>query len=176
MSAPTRAVLVPPRPNLGPDPLPQSTTQAVTLAASAVALGLLVIGTFWIRRRINARRRLAVVLVPPPSPTVVEPDSSREWMIAWSDSVRETLVHRFGPSWRAKTTQEIALDERLPSVLGAEQTARLLTFLSEADHAKFAADGASAWILDEQSSESWKAWVAGFVAASNEAGPNGDRR
>lgn len=59
-------------------------------------------------------------------------------MIAWSVALRESLAGRFGPSWRAKTTEEIATDPRLSEALGDERTGRLLSFLAAADRAKFA--------------------------------------
>ncbi len=59
-------------------------------------------------------------------------------MIAWSVAVREALTTRFGPGWRAKTTEEIAADSSLTEALGPILAARVVQFLRAADRAKFA--------------------------------------
>lgn len=171
MSAPTRAVLVPPRPNLGPDPFPPPVVSTRTLTALGVIVPLIFLGLIGLRRRFKSRRR-------PPPPRVVasrtpvtEPSSARDWMIVWSDSVRDALVERFGPSWRAKTTEEIATDERLADALGSEQAAQLLMFLNEADRAKFAAESDSSWALEDQRADDWREWVGRFLEPPVPAGP-----
>jgi hypothetical protein len=64
--------------------------------------------------------------------------SPRDQLIAGSEAVRQALAARFGPAWRAKTTEELADRPELAERLGAERTARLVALLEAADRAKFA--------------------------------------
>jgi hypothetical protein len=68
------------------------------------------------------------------------PGSLRDQLIARSRDVRGSLAARFGPSWRARTTEEIAADPVLAKQLGSDRAARLVAFLREADRAKFAVE------------------------------------
>lgn len=180
MSAPTRAVLVPPRPNLGPDPYPQGAVspKAFTAAGVGLVFGLLVI--LWVRRRLKKKRRAAPVPTVAPRPTLADPSTTRDWMIVWSDNVRDALVERFGPAWRAKTTEEISTDERLADALGSEQATQLLVFLNEADRAKFAPEADATWALDDERANDWRDWVTLFLQPPPDAkattGSNGKPR
>jgi hypothetical protein len=127
-----KAVLVPPRPNPGPEPLPQ---RFMTGELILVVL-LLVVGTLSLlgRLRLRDRRRVPGAVRRTPQETF---DSRRDQMTAWSAAVREALAVRFGASFIARTTEEIASDTILAETLGPEPWARLVLFLSEADRAKF---------------------------------------
>jgi hypothetical protein len=97
-------------------------------------------------------------------------------MVAWAVAVREALVARFGPSWRAKTTEEIAEDHALAFALGVEDADRLLAFLGEADRAKFAAESGESWVPESYAMGDWESWVATFIAPpAPEAGTSSKR-
>lgn len=134
--APTHAVLVPPRPNLGPEPMPEDRSLTPRPLAWLPAAGIIgVVLWLWLRRRL--RRRGDVRHAGPRRPAAA-PATLRDQTIARSRAVRAALAARFGPSWSAKTTEEIAAEPALAEGLGAEPAARLVAFLAEADRAKFA--------------------------------------
>jgi hypothetical protein len=92
-------------------------------------------------------------------------------MAAWSIAVREALVARFGASWRARTTEEIAADATLAEALGPEPTARLVEFLSDADRAKFDdRDGLQPPVPDDLPD-----WLIAFVAPTSNVPAAGAR-
>jgi hypothetical protein len=72
---------------------------------------------------------------------------------------RETLATRFGPSLRARTTEEIAADPQVKEALGDDHFAALIRLLSTADHWKFASppgNGQTESLLEEL--PHWSAW------------------
>ncbi len=93
-----------------------------------------------------------------------EPASRRERLIALSGAVREVLVARFGPAWRSKTTEEITREGGLAEAFGAEDAARLLRFLQEADRAKFADEGEP---LSHSSVDFVEDWAEDFIVAAS---------
>lgn len=133
---PTKTVLLPPRPNLGPEPLETPRTSPIPLAIGA-GLALLLVSAFLIRRR-RRRSKVSVSIPPPPGAHFSPFDTPRERMIYWSLTVREALTVRFGDTWRAKTTEEIATDPGLLAALGSDHALKVVGFLLEADRAKFA--------------------------------------
>jgi hypothetical protein len=56
-----------------------------------------------------------------------------------ADQIRGDLAARFGPSLRARTTEEITTDLHVKEVLGADHFEPLIRLLSVADQLKFAA-------------------------------------
>jgi hypothetical protein len=162
-----KAVLVPPRPNLGPEPLPRRLdTLELALIVAAAALGLM--GLAVALRRLGRQRR---GMGPDPArPTLPEGPfaTRREQMAAWSGVVRETLSLRFGDRWRARTTEEIASDPGLAEALGPEAAARLVRFLAESDRAKFDdREGLQSPLSGDPPGPGLDLdWVAGFIAAS----------
>jgi hypothetical protein len=163
IAKPSSAALVPPRPNLGPEPMAETNRPGwVTWVTVAVVLALLVVAT---RRR---RTRQKPVVADTTSHEATESSdlvSPRERLIAQADLIRSVLVARFGESWRAKTTEEIAAMPDLFDALDPESAARLIAFLRESDRAKFAAE----LIANHQGEvDAWDGWVTDFVAA---AGP-----
>jgi hypothetical protein len=156
------AALVPPRPNLGPEPFVESGSPVGW--AVALTLVLLAVAAFVAanrRRRKRPSLQLAgeiealAVLAQTPSP--------REQLIAQANIVRSALVDRFGESWRAKTTEEIAVELRILEAFDTETLERLLTFLRDADLAKFARELAT---NHNGTPQGWDDWVTEFVEAA----------
>jgi hypothetical protein len=127
-----KTIYVPPRPNLGPDPLVESPPWAGTLLAFA-----LVVSAF-LAWRLRRRKPTPPATQDRRSMPEAGSDSPRERMIAWSISLRESMAGTFGSAWLAKTTEEIADDPILLATIGPEHAARLVAFLADADRAKFA--------------------------------------
>ena len=123
--------MLPPRPNLGPEPWPSASSWPwQVFAATVVVLVLIARGLALFRRR---RPTTAASLLP--SSSSPDPSPSR-------DRVREALAHAFGPSWRARTTEEVAGSSALPERFGDEVSARVVAYLRAADRSKFSADPA----------------------------------
>jgi hypothetical protein len=131
VSAPVARRLVPPRPNLGPEPWPE---QRPWFPLLWIAAGLLVIS------RLRARRKRPPQNVRPSVGTDATP---RERLVALSDTIREDLSTRFGASWRAKTTEELSADGQLEELLGAEMFPDLIRLLDRVDRLKFAPERAN---------------------------------
>jgi hypothetical protein len=78
--------------------------------------------------------------------------------------VREALAARFGPSLRARTTEEIAADVAIRDAIGESHVESLIELLSTADHWKFApvpGNGRQEALLDDLST--WEAWHKKFL-------------
>lgn len=131
MNPAIKTVYTPPRPNLGPDPLVESPPWPGIALALTLAFAAALAWRFRRRRRKPESPKPILALIP-------EFETPRQQMIAWSHLIRETLAHRFGAAWLAKTTEEIASDSTLSDAIGLEPAARLLHFLAAADRAKFA--------------------------------------
>jgi hypothetical protein len=79
--------------------------------------------------------------------------------------IREDLVARFGPSFRTRTTEEIAADPHLKEVLGIEHFEPMIHLLARADHRRFAdvpENGDQQTLLDEIAA--WEALRGGLIA------------
>jgi hypothetical protein len=131
--------LVPPRPNLGPEPWSESQSPQVALIALTllVLMAAAAIYAIWRRRR-NARRN------DDKRPPVDRPDATaRERLIGLSGSLREALSDRFGPAYRARTIEELFADSQLGEALGVEPLEQLTHFLVQVDQLKFAPERAN---------------------------------
>ena len=62
----------------------------------------------------------------------------RDRLVGLSESIRDALTVQFGSSCRAKTTEELAVDEKLAQLLGEEGFRELIAFLDRIDLLKFA--------------------------------------
>jgi hypothetical protein len=147
--------LVPPRPNLGPEPWPEASRWPVAAGwgGVGVALVLLVLLATWRRRRRTGRAVESTNLLA----ASIDPDSPpRQRLIASSAIVRGALIGAFGPGWGSKTTEEIGDDLALLDRIGPDEGGRLVAFLRLADRAKFASP-------EPESPEEWEAWAALFV-------------
>jgi hypothetical protein len=130
------AGLVPPRPNLGPEPWQDVRPMSRTYPALAVLALLLIAVLLWRRRRRKAARdgrdtgATGDLAGADPSP--------RDRLVALSGSLRDALTVPFGNSCRAKTTEELAADSRLEQLLGDGELRELIRFLDQIDRLKFA--------------------------------------
>lgn len=148
--------LVPPRPNLGPEPWSETNPSPWPLLAMALALVALFSGAFWIIRRRRAARRRAVLL---PTPALALDGSPGGQLLSLASQIRETLTTRFGASIRARTTEEISTDAVVKEALGDDHFESLIRLLSTADHWKFASapeNGQTESLLE--SLPHWSAW------------------
>lgn len=154
------AALVPPHPNLGPEPFPEPGSVGVWpwLTGLALAAGLFA-GLLGSRRRRRATARARGGL----SDTRL-PGSPAGGVVALAEAARAALVARFGEPWRTKTTEEIAADPAPAGAFGVETAATLIALLGEADRLKFSGGGSPGAGLQGEGGEDWAAWVAGLVA------------
>lgn len=135
MIPPTPRTLVPPRPNLGPEPWSEPTPIEWYIGLGVLLAILLGGSLVWRRRARNRARRAARSLAARSAP----PDTSpRGRLVALSHSIRDTLANQFGTAWRAKTNEELAAEPRLRESLGNERLEELIQFLVAIDHLKFA--------------------------------------
>ncbi len=149
-------VLVPPRPNLGPEPWSVERPSQWPLVVAGLITAVLLAGLIWMIRR----RRRGRPSVPPPQP-VAFPDTPDAQLLSLAVQARESLATRFGPALRARTTEEISSDAVVKQGLGDEHFATLIRLLSTADHWKFASlpeNGQTASLLEEL--PRWSTWQA----------------
>ena len=163
--------LVPPYPNLGPEPMSRS----YDLPPVWVLLpGLLAVLFAALHLSRIARRRTPTARASG-SPTAgldrrSSADSALDRVVELSDTFRETLVGRFGEAWRAKTTEEIAQEPQLHEALGTDAAGGLLAFLHIADLAKFAGDRLPGYLPEvelalQRAEASAAEWVAALAPA-----------
>ena len=123
--------LVPPRPNLGPEPWDDDGATWFGATGWGVALGLLVLALVWRWQRTRGRQPVpadrAEEAVPPVDPRIVA-----------SGLIRDALARRFGPAWGSKTTEEIEAEASLRDRLAPDQFAALIDLFRQSDRAKFA--------------------------------------
>ncbi|QDV36117.1 hypothetical protein ElP_40300 [Tautonia plasticadhaerens] len=159
--------LLPPRPNLGPEPWrdldgadPWAISAAVLLLASVAVIGA----------RVIARRRGRAASVPAPAPGPAGPSapgSRADRLVARAEAIREAIIAHLGPSWAARTTEEIADSPELASRIGPDRAARVVALLAEADRAKFAGEvppGLGDQGGDDAEADRWAAEVVRALA------------
>jgi hypothetical protein len=130
------AGLVPPRPNLGPEPWQDPRPMTRIYPALLALVLLLIAALLWRRYRRNAAR---TGRDPRATGDLADADPSpRDRLVALSGSLRDALTVQFGSSCRAKTTEELAADSRLEQLLGDEGLRELIRFLDQIDRLKFA--------------------------------------
>jgi hypothetical protein len=127
--------LVPPRPNLGPEPWTTSPPLNPSWMLLAIPTAVVFVWAFWkLLRRSLARPRQD--RAAPDEPDV----TPRGRLVALSMSTKNALAARFGATWRAKTTEELATEPTLAEVLGPEPLRELIEFLDRIDRLKFAVE------------------------------------
>ena len=161
--------IVLPRPNLGPEPWSSPTTST---PAELIVGGLLITMLVWLAvrkwRRGRAAARLELDQIDGSTALNHADSTPSHRLIASSPRVRAALITEFGPTWGARTTEEIARDPILTDRLGPAIAADLVAYLDRVDRAKFAgeelADG-DQWI------ESARQFVARFPSTSRKPHP-----
>ncbi len=137
MNEGTPAVLVPPRPNLGPEPWPEARVQERLALMVAIGAGvvLLLFVAAWLlrRRRPGGAKPSSGEAGPQPAG-----DSPRARLLRLVVELRRALRQNFGPSMMARTTEELASDPELREALGDEQFESLVGLLARTDRWKFA--------------------------------------
>jgi hypothetical protein len=124
--------IVPPRPNLGPEPWPDP------LAWPWIASGLVVVLITLLFLRLRRKRRKARADILP----TTEPPDTVEVSAELPDRVRGALVRAFGLGWRARTTEEVAASPVLVERFGEEVAGRVVAYLRAIDRSKFSHDSA----------------------------------
>jgi hypothetical protein len=146
-------ILIPPRPNLGPEPFEKPSRVNAWPVAAAVTFVVIVL-CLVLRRR---ARRIAVSTTAQPASGNTPADAVH----ALADSVRAQLVLRFGDPWRARTTEQIAESHAIAEALGAESFQMLVAFLQAVDVVKYSGqENANSDTIRAE----WSNWAAHFVA------------
>lgn len=160
--------LLPPRPNLGPEAWPSAAgTDAWELGVTAaIALVALLLGS-WLAGRIARSRRRPHDPSPGPAEEDLDNLAPDERTLAAAELVRRALRSRFGPSWAAKTTEELTQEAGLVGSLGVDRMSTLHDLLAAADRAKF---GASDRPRNPPSSESIRAILSMITRTSISSG------
>ena len=151
--------ILPPRPNLGPEPWPVSDHSSPWWLLSAAPVVLLVI--WWSRRRRQVAQASNEQVPRVNSPVV----TASENLIHLVDDVREAMSRLLGSTWEAMTTEEIAIE--LPRIEEINQNLcdRTIVYLVAADRAKFAGGEISADRFAEA-----ELWAADLLSALGKAG------
>jgi hypothetical protein len=126
--------LVPPRPNLGPEPWSEPDPFALFYVLGATAAALFIL---WLGWRRHGRFRVSRVVsgLSSQNPRDTSPHGR---LVALSQSFRTVLASQFGPAWRAKTNEELSAEPRLAELLGGDQLQELIQILNDIDLLKFA--------------------------------------
>ena len=91
-------------------------------------------------------------------------ESPRGRLVALSSSAKTALAARFGPAWRAKTTEELAVEPALAALLGPDLLHELIAFLDRTDRLKFAPHRSNrAGRSLEEELAAWDPRVAGLI-------------
>jgi hypothetical protein len=152
-------MLVPPRPNLGPEPWSEPRADRLPLEEAALAMGALLLAVWIIRRRLAARRRPGVA---PARVDLAAADPATQ-LVMMAGRARETLAERFGPALLARTTEEIAADSQLREALGDPRFDSLVRLLATADRRKFATlPGAGVEEVYPEDLSQWETWLSHF--------------
>ncbi len=128
--------LIPPRPNLGPEPWRDPLLDWRMIGACLfLAAAILLAGGWGWRRRVRRRHENGSV-----SSLASIDSGARGRLLALSVGLRDALSGHLGASFRARTTEEIAVDNRVSALLGEERFRQFLQFLDLVDRIKFAPD------------------------------------
>lgn len=162
--SPEPGTLVPPYPNLGPEPLAEPRFDIVValeflLALAAVAAALVALR--WWRGRFRAGTPADGTSA---SEGVAGLATPRDRIIAGSIAVRAALVARFGEDWRAKTTEEVAAALAEGGPLDRDLVGRLAGFLSLSDLAKFGGERFDVALAAQRGPGDVDKWASAVIA------------
>ncbi len=131
--------IVLPRPNLGPEPWSSASPVWTPLELGIVVAMVVLIATLAVlkRRRLRAAARDERLGT---SDLDVADLTPSQRLVASSAAVRAALIAEFGPTWGARTTQEIAADPLLADRLGPVAAESVVDYLDQVDRAKFAGE------------------------------------
>lgn len=148
----TLAVVLPPRPNLGPEPWSSFWSEHGEMLALGLAVVVIVLGLYRIVRPARFRRREGSEQWPT--------DSASTSLAFWSDRVRDRLSSVLDvPTLASWTTEQIAGHPSLVRHLGDERVQELVGFLRTVDRAKFAEIP-----IAPNEEMAWLDWARSFVA------------
>jgi hypothetical protein len=134
-----RPVILPPRPNLGPEPLPPLDDPSYPSFAWIVGAALLALGFLFWAVYARRRKRPASKRGPETPPDPHEPvDIAADSLLSAAERARMLVASRFGRDRLAFTTEELTSDSAIALALTSTTRARLEALLQAADHAKFA--------------------------------------
>lgn len=148
--------ILPPRPNLGPEPWDdRSFTDLFIIIAFVLFVinALLFIYKLLMDIRGSARSNRSSSTENPAN------DDPKAVWVAWSNRVRAALDREFGAGHSARTTEEIEGDSAIKTGMNADRRDRLIAFLRAADQAKF---GGESIALDPETRSIWDDWVQEF--------------
>ena len=134
---------LPPRPNLGPEPWPESdwfSTWWLLIFLPVMTL----VGWRVRRARSMSRSQPAEIPMPVESPEAVSP---AEKLVRLTEGLRQELVARFGANWAAMTTEEI--DRTLPLKMIGLPRESIVELFRAADRVKFGDQGVEEAFLAE---------------------------
>lgn len=159
MNPASARTLVPPRPNLGPEPWNEPDPIALYWLFGAALASLLAAWFAW-KRLAQTRYNLRGFH---PSSTQPPDTSTRGRLFALSQSMRDAMARQFGPAWRAKTNEELSTEPRLAAQLGLDQLQEMIQILNDIDRLKFAPDRSNLhqeWL--EQQLAAWELRMAEY--------------
>ena len=132
-------ILVPPRPNLGPEPLTEPSGGISIVLFYLAFLALLAALGVW--RYVQWQRKFRPESQGPREHAEGSSNDAESLpgvrLLALADRARTLLIERFGDAWRAKTTEEIAGDPRFSAMFDAGEAAMFLDLLRRSDVEKF---------------------------------------
>ncbi|RUL87317.1 hypothetical protein [Tautonia sociabilis] len=166
LGSPDGFPLLPPRPNPGPEPWHGPGVDgwwAVPISAAIVLVGLGIALRARRRRRSHPARVSSAIPATRPSSS----SSPADRLVARAEAIREAIITAFGPSWAARTTEELASSPELADRIGADRSCRVIALLAEADRVKFSGEVPSE---DQGDPEDLDRWVAEILAALSAAG------
>jgi len=129
--------LVPPRPNLGPEPWREPGSITGVLLVVGILTVLVPPAVFLLRRQFGAAAQAKRSKFVAGGSSRAE-HSPQDNLVALSDSIRTALILKLGMACRAKTTEELSADARLEQLLGDQGRSELIRFLDRIDRLKFA--------------------------------------
>lgn len=132
-------VTLPPRPNRGPETVPEPALNLVLVLGLTVGIAI-AIGIVFMRRR---RRKPATQISNPSQPseglTQADHPHTLNGSPSWTWQLRELVVDHFGPAAAAWTTHELKGRQRqIEEWLGPTHSASLIDLHELADRVKFA--------------------------------------